>query len=89
MTKPKAKPQPSSWRTLHTYESAGVMQPYTAHHIAQPRQHTHHATTALYTGPKQRPYTARAGAMDAYALPSLVAGQPTPRKAPACTLTRK
>ena len=89
MTKKLTPPKPSSWRTPQTHESAGVMQPYTAHHIAQPRQHTSHATRAIYTGSELRPYTARAGAMDAYALPSLIAGQPTPRKAPACIITRK
>lgn len=41
----------------------------------------------LYTGAELRPFDSRPGAMDAYALPSVVAGVRTPRTLPICAPT--
>ena len=41
----------------------------------------------LYTGRELRPLESRTGEMDAYALPSVVAGVRTPRAMPICAPT--
>ena len=45
--------------------------------------------SALYNSAELRPFDGRPNAMDAYALPSLVAGVSTPRAMPICTPTTK
>lgn len=47
----------------------------------------HHRKAATYNGAELRPFNGRPGAMDAYALPSVVAGVRLPRAAPICTPT--
>lgn len=47
----------------------------------------HHRTSSSYDGRELQPYQGRPGAMDAFALPSIVNGVRTPRTLPICAPT--
>ena len=47
----------------------------------------HHRKAVPYNGAELRPFDGRPNAMDAYALPSMVAGVRIPRAAPICAPT--
>jgi hypothetical protein len=81
MTQKPKDPKPKAWQqhqnSLQKTEAIELT-------IAAPRQSYGSSTREYYAGQELAPYTGRPGAMRAYALPSLVAGTSTPRKAPAC-----
>lgn len=57
----------------------------TTHHNTWLSEHNPKAST--YTGQELRPFDSRPGAMDAFALPSVIAGVRTPRALPICAPT--
>lgn len=81
MTKKLTPPKLSRWQKNYADKSQGVV---TTPTVAEPRRLLDIRTRQLYQGTELAVYTGRTGAMDAYALPSLVAGTTTPRKTPAC-----
>lgn len=98
MSKKLSTPKASPWQLYHAHTSSGITaddsrtQAYRSKAkptIAQPRRLPDTRTQQHYTGTELAPYTGRPGAMRAYALPSLVAGVATPRKAPMCAPTAK
>jgi hypothetical protein len=98
MTKKLIDPKASPWQLYHAHTSSGITaddsrtQAYRSKAkptIAQPRQIPATRIQQHYMGAELAPYTGRPGAMRAYALPSLVAGQLVARKLPICAPTAK